>query len=93
MAKLTLTIYGVITNRMWFEKTDDNFQLEQKMYSPGKLRIGSDADESKAVEIPEDGSGLQANCGFEEATNSDGRWRVLSLFYAHVATLSGKKTE
>lgn len=50
----------VITNRMWFEKTDD-------------------------------GSGLQANCGFEEATNSDGRWRVLSLFYAHVATLSGKK--
>jgi len=60
MAKLTLTIYGVITNRMWFEKTDD-------------------------------GSGLQANCGFEEATNSDGRWRVLSLFYAHVATLSGKK--
>ena len=38
MAKLTLTIYGVITNRMWFEKTDDNFQLQQKMYSPDKLR-------------------------------------------------------
>lgn len=38
MAKLTLTIYGGITNRMWFEKTDDNFQLQQKMYSPDKLR-------------------------------------------------------